>query len=52
MTAVKRRTVVVYGRLAMQEARLEAARSGHQGAQIMTIEQVAARLAGGILSSN
>ena len=47
MTAVKRRTVVVYGRLAMQEARLEAARSGHQGAQIMTIEQVAARLAGG-----
>ncbi len=47
MTAVKRRTVVVYGRLAMEEARLEAARIGQQGAQIMTFEQIAARLAGG-----
>ena len=44
-----RRTLIVHGRLAMRERRLEAARGGAQGLQIMTFEQAAARLAGGFI---
>ncbi len=47
MTAAKRSTIVVHGRLAMREARLAAARSGQHGLQIMSFEQSAVRLAGG-----
>ncbi len=47
MSVAGRSTLVVQGRLAMQEARLAAARGGHQGLQIMSFEQVAVRLAGG-----
>ncbi|WP_377830847.1 PD-(D/E)XK nuclease family protein (plasmid) [Bradyrhizobium lupini] len=43
-----RRTIVAHGRLAMRELRLAAARERHHGLQIMTFEQVAARLAGGL----
>ena len=43
-----RRTVVVHGRLAMRELRLDAARERRHGLQIMTFEQIAARLAGGL----
>jgi hypothetical protein len=42
-----RRTVVAHGRLAMRERRLIAARERRNGLQIMTFEQLAARLAGG-----
>jgi len=42
-----RRTIVAHGRLAMREVRLEAARNGLHGSQIMTFEQLAVRLAGG-----
>src|SRR5262245_36922491 len=45
---VKRRTTVAHGRLAMRELRLAAARERHHGLQIMTFEQLAARLAGGL----
>ena len=44
-----RRTLITYGRLAMRELRLKAARERVHGLQIMTIEQFAARLAGGFL---
>lgn len=43
-----RRTIIAHGRLAMRELRLAAARERHHGLQIMTFEQVAARLAGGL----
>lgn len=43
-----RRTIIVHGRLAMRELRLVAARERRHGLQIMTFEQVAARMAGGI----
>jgi hypothetical protein len=43
-----RRTIVAHGRLAMRELRLAAARERHHGLQIMTFEQLAARLAGGL----
>jgi hypothetical protein len=43
-----RRTIVVHGRLAMRERRLAAARERRHGLQIMTFEQLAARLAGGL----
>lgn len=49
MVAAVRSTRAVHGRLAMQEARLKAARDGHHGVQIMSFEQVAARLAGGFV---
>ena len=42
-----RSTTITFGRLAVRELRLKAAREGSQGLQIMTIEQFAARLAGG-----
>ena len=44
-----RRTLITYGRLAMRELRLKAARERAHGLQIMTIEQFASRLAGGFL---
>ena len=43
-----RRTTVVHSRLGMRERRLNAAREGRHGLQIMTFEQLAARLAGGL----
>ena len=46
--AAERRTVIAHGRLAMREVRLEAARHHLHGLQIMTFEQLAARLAGGL----
>lgn len=48
MGAVSRRTIIAHGRLAMRELRLAAARERRHGLQIMTFEQVAARLAGGL----
>lgn len=44
-----RRTVVVYTTLAGHTARVAAARAGENGVQIMTMGQLAARLAGGLL---
>ena len=45
-----RKTVVAHGRLAMREIRLHAARDRQHGLQVMTFEQLAARLAGGFAS--
>lgn len=47
MSTTCRSTLIVYGRHAMREARLVAARSGQHGLQIMSFEQAAVRLAGG-----
>ncbi len=44
-----RHTVIVHGRLAMRELRLQAARDRRHGLQIMSFEQMAARLAGGFI---
>ncbi|MFZ4604379.1 MAG: PD-(D/E)XK nuclease family protein, partial [Caulobacterales bacterium] len=44
---IARRTIVAHGRYTTRLARLEAARDGASGAQVMTFEQLAARLAGG-----
>ena len=44
-----RRTVVVHGRLAAHEMRVAAARERAHGTQILTTEQMVARLAGGFL---
>jgi hypothetical protein len=44
----QRRTVVAHGRLAMRELRLDAARDRRHGLQVMTFEQLASRLAGGL----
>ena len=43
-----RRTVVAHSRLRMRELRLEAARKRWHGLRIVTFEQLAARLAGGL----
>ena len=48
MEATRRRTVVVHGRLAMRELRFAAARQRLHGVRVMTFEQLAARLAGGM----
>lgn len=48
MQATERHTIVAHGRLAMRELRLAAARGHHHGLQVMTFEQLAARLAGGL----
>ena len=48
MQASGRRTIVAHGRLAMRELRLAAARERQHGVQIMSFEQLAARLAGGL----
>ncbi len=47
MESSGRRTIVAYGRLAMREVRLNAARTGAHGVQVLTFEQLAVRLAGG-----
>lgn len=44
---MQRKTYVAHGRLAAEEIRLEAARDQRHGIQVMTFEQLAARLAGG-----
>jgi hypothetical protein len=44
-----RQTIVIQGRLALRRARLEAARAGRHGLQAMSVEALAARLAGGLL---
>ena len=49
MAQVQRRTIVVHDRLAMRELRLDAAHHRRHGLQIITFEQLAARLAGGLL---
>ena len=48
MEAEQRRTVIAHGRLTMRDRRLTAARQHEHGLQIMTFEQLAARLAGGL----
>jgi hypothetical protein len=45
-----RRTIVVHTRLAGHMARVEAARAGTHGIQILTMGQLAARLAGGFIA--
>jgi len=47
MHHVSRSTLIIHGRLAMRTARLDAARDGRHGLQVMTFEQAAVRLAGG-----
>lgn len=47
MSISNRRTVVVHGRLAMREVRLDAARKRCHGLQILSFEQLAVRMAGG-----
>jgi hypothetical protein len=47
--SARRRTVVVHTKLAGHIARVAAARAGENGVQIMTMGQLAARLAGGLL---
>ena len=44
-----RRTIIVHTRLAGHMARVQAARAGESGVQILTMGQLAARLAGGLL---
>lgn len=48
MEKVQRRTAIAHERLAMHELRLAAARERRHGLQIMTFEQLAARLSGGL----
>ena len=47
--SAKRRTVVVHNRLTLREVRLAAARDCQHGLRIMTFEQLAARLGGGLV---
>jgi hypothetical protein len=44
-----RKTIVVHTRLAGHMARIDAARGSQSGLQIVTMSQLAARLAGGFL---
>ena len=48
MKPAARQTIVAHSLLRMRELRLEAARGRRHGLQIMTFEQLAARLAGGL----
>ena len=48
---MERHTIVAHGRVAMRELRLNAARQRCHGRQIVTFEQVAVRLAGGLAQS-
>ena len=48
MPEVGRHTIIAHGRLTMREVRLLAARERRHGLQVMTFEQLAARLAGGL----
>ena len=45
---MERRTTVAHGRLGMRELRLDAGRERRHGLKVMTFEQLAARLAGGL----
>ena len=45
---MERRTTVAHGRLGMRMLRLDAAREARHGRQVMTFEQLATRLAGGL----
>ena len=45
---MERRTTVAHGRLGIRKLRLDAARERRHGLQVMTFEQLAARLAGGL----
>lgn len=47
--AILRRTIVVHTKLAGHNARVEAARANANGVQILTMDRVAARLAGGFI---
>ncbi|CAG9172473.1 hypothetical protein LMG23992_02244 [Cupriavidus laharis] len=47
MAAGHRHTIITQGRLAMRHLRLDAARNRRNGEQVLDIEQLAARLAGG-----
>lgn len=49
MSAPPRKTAIVFGRLQSRHLRLAAARASEPGLQVMTMEQVACRLAGGFL---
>ena len=51
MSISNRRTIVVHGRLAMREVRLDAARKRRHGLQILSFEQLAVRMAGGFASA-
>src|SRR3546814_6877654 len=44
---MKRQTYIAHGRLTSREIRLAAARNRRHGVQVMSFEQLAARLAGG-----
>jgi hypothetical protein len=46
---VLKTTVIVNGRMALRTERLDAARTGDMGRQVMTVEHAASRLAGGFL---
>jgi hypothetical protein len=48
---LRRHTVVVHGRHAVREKRLDAARQHQHGLHVLTFEQLAARLAGGLTLS-
>ncbi len=48
-SATLRRTIVVHTKLAGHKARVEAARANANGIQILTMDRVAARLAGGFI---
>ena len=52
MEAAQRRSVIAHGRFTMRELRLAAAREHGHGLQIMTFEQPACRLAGGVDGTN
>jgi hypothetical protein len=49
MAVASRRTVIVHGRSSRREHRLAAARDRRHGLQILSIEQMAVRLAGGFI---
>jgi len=46
---IMKRTIIVYGKLALRSERLASARRGDVGVQVLSIEHVASRLAGGFL---
>ncbi|MEN7528653.1 PD-(D/E)XK nuclease family protein [Cupriavidus sp. DL-D2] len=49
MTVGHRQTIITQGRFAAQTLRLDAARHGRQGVQVLAVDQMAARLAGGFI---
>lgn len=50
-SGMKRKTIVAYGRTSQSQLTLEAARDRAHGLQAMTFEQLATRLAGGLLKA-